>query len=232
MTAASPGVVAMFASHTSHYQTEDDYVFGLAAAMKVEYDAIHRAGVTLQVDCPDLAIAPHMNYADASRDPHRIIARNIEALNLATADIPPHAMRVHLCWGNYNGPHVRDMEVANLFPHLRRLRARALSFEAANPRHEHEWEDWRSAAMPDDMVLVPGVIDSTTNFVEHPRLVAQRILHFVDAVGRDRVIAGVDCGFGTFATQRVQVFPSVVWAKLKSLADGARIASEKSRGGG
>lgn len=232
MTAASPGVIAMFASRSSHHKTEDDYVFALAEAMRPEYEEIHRAGVMLQIDCPDLALAPHMNYGPGPRDPHRIIARNIEALNLATANIPPHAMRVHLCWGNYPGPHARDMEVAGLFAHLRRVRARALSFEGANPRHEHEWEDWRDAKMPDDMVLIPGVIDSTTNFVEHPRLVAQRILNYAHAVGRERVIAGVDCGFGTFATQRVQSFPTIVWAKLKSLADGAAIATGKLWGKG
>ncbi len=232
MTAASPGVIAMFASRSSYYKNEDDYVFGLAEAMKAEYEEIHRAGVMLQIDCPDLALAPHMNYGPGARDPHRIIARNIEALNIATANIPPHAMRVHLCWGNYPGPHVRDMEVAGLFSHLRKVRARALSFEGGNPRHEHEWEDWRDAKMPDDMVLIPGVIDSTTNFVEHPRLVAQRILNFANAVGRERVIAGVDCGFGTFATQRVQSFPTIVWAKLKSLSEGAAIATGKLWGTG
>ncbi len=226
MTAASPGVIAMFASRNSHYANEDDYVFALAEAMKSEYQEIHRAGVMLQIDCPDLALAPHMNYGPGPRDPHRIIARNIEALNLATADIPANAMRVHLCWGNYPGPHVRDMEAAGLFPHLRRLRARALSFEGGNPRHEHEWEDWRDARLADDMMLIPGVIDSTSQFVEHPRLVAQRIMNYANAVGRDRVIAGVDCGFGTFATQRVQAFPTIVWAKLKSLAAGAAMASE------
>jgi len=225
MTAASPGVIAMFASRSSFYKNEDDYVFALAEAMKTEYEEIHSAGVVLQIDCPDLALAPHMNYGPGARDPHRVIARNVEALNLATANIPPHAMRVHLCWGNYPGPHVCDMEVAALFPHLRKVRARALSFEGANPRHEHEWEDWRDAKMPDDMVLIPGVIDSTTNFVEHPRLVAQRILNFANAVGRERVIAGVDCGFGTFATQNAPSFPTIVWAKLKSLSDGAAIAS-------
>ncbi len=232
MTAASPGVIAMFASRSSFYKSEDDYVFALAEAMKSEYEEIHRAGIVLQIDCPDLALAPHMNYGPGPRDPHRVIARNVEALNLATANIPPHAMRVHLCWGNYPGPHVRDMEVAGLFPHLRKVRARALSFEGGNPRHEHEWEDWRDAKMPDDMVLIPGVIDSTTNFVEHPRLVAQRILNFANAVGRERVIAGVDCGFGTFATQSVQSFPTIVWAKLKSLSEGAEIASAKLWGKG
>ncbi len=225
MTAASPGVIAMFASRTSHYQTEDDYVFALADAMRVEYEAIHRAGVMLQVDCPDLALAPHMNYQGSEPDFHRIVARNIEALNHATSNIPPAAMRVHLCWGNYPGPHVRDLEVRHLFAHLRKLRARAVSFEGANPRHEHEWEDWRDGGLPDDMVVIPGVIDSTTNFVEHPRLVAQRILNYARIFGADRVIAGVDCGFGTFATQGLRSFPTIVSAKLSALAEGAAIAS-------
>jgi 5-methyltetrahydropteroyltriglutamate--homocysteine methyltransferase len=225
MTAASPGVIAMFASRTSHYMSEDDYVFGLADAMRLEYEAIHRAGVMLQIDCPDLALAPHMNYEGREPDFHRIIARNIEALNLATANIPPHAMRVHLCWGNYPGPHARDLEVRHLFAHLRKLRARAVSFEGANPRHEHEWEDWRDADLPDDMVVIPGVIDSTTNFVEHPRLVAQRILNYARSFGAERVIAGVDCGFGTFATQGLRSFPTIVRAKLTALAQGAEFAS-------
>jgi 5-methyltetrahydropteroyltriglutamate--homocysteine methyltransferase len=229
MTAASPGVIAMFASRSNHYATEDGYVFALAEAMKAEYRAIYEAGVTLQVDCPDLALAPLMNYGMKDRAPHRVIARNIEALNNALEGIPGDAVRVHVCWGNHPGPHAHDLEVRELFPHFRSLKARAISFEAANPRHEHEWEDWKDAGLPDDMVLIPGLIDSTTNFVEHPRLVAQRVLRFAEAVGRERVIAGVDCGFGTFAAQRPHVFPTVVWAKLKSLSEGARMASDKLR---
>lgn len=225
MTASSPGVIAMFASRTSYFTNEEDYVFALADAMKPEFEAIHAAGITLQIDCPDLALAPQMNYGDPDRDPGVTIARNIEALNHATAGIPGDGVRVHLCWGNYPGPHVSDLEVKNLFPYLRKLGARGLSFEAANPRHQHEWEDWKSAALPDDMVLIPGVVDSTSNFVEHPRLVAQRIANFCNAVGKDRVIAGVDCGFGTFGTAVPYVYPSIVWEKLKSLAQGAEIAS-------
>jgi 5-methyltetrahydropteroyltriglutamate--homocysteine methyltransferase len=168
-----------------------------------------------------------MNYGGTERSPHRVIARNIEALNYALEGIPGSAVRVHLCWGNHPGPHVHDLEVSELFPHFRNLKPRAISFEAANPRHDHEWEDWYDAALPDDMVLVPGLIDSTTNFVEHPRLVTQRILRFSSIVGRERVIAGVDCGFGTFAAQRPHVFPSIVWAKLKSLSKGAKMATDK-----
>ncbi|HWE75965.1 MAG TPA: cobalamin-independent methionine synthase II family protein [Stellaceae bacterium] len=223
MTAASPGVIAMFASETSYYATEDDYVFGLAEAMKPEYAAIAKAGVTLQIDCPDLPIAKRMRYASGDVDYHRIIARNIEAANIAIGDIPGDRVRLHLCWGNYAGPHTHDLDVAALFPLLRQTKARALSFEAANPRHEHEWEDWRSAGLPDDMVLIPGVIDSVTNFVEHPRLVAQRLRHFIDAVGAERVIAGADCGFGTFAASIPTVFPTIVWEKLRALSEGAAL---------
>ncbi len=221
MTAASPGVIAMFASETSYYATEDDYVFALAEAMKPEYAAIAKAGVTLQIDCPDLTLAKRMTYASGDVDPYRIIARNIEAANIAIGDIPGDRVRLHLCWGNYAGPHTDDLAVAELFPLLRQTKARALSFEAANPRHEHEWEDWRASGLPDDMVLIPGVIDSVTNFVEHPRLIAQRLRRFVDAVGPERVIAGADCGFGTFAASTPTVFPSIVWEKLRVLAEGA-----------
>jgi len=224
MTAASPGVIAMFASQTSHYATEDEYVFALAEAMRPEYEAIHRAGVILQVDCPDLTLAGRMRYVQDGVDPHRIVARNIEAVNIAIANIPGDRVRLHLCWGNYAGPHTCDVDAARLFPLLRETRARALSFEAANPRHEHEWEDWARADLPDDMVLIPGVIDSVSNFVEHPRLVAQRINHFTDAVGHERVIAGTDCGFGTFALATPTVFPSIVWGKLRALAEGAALA--------
>ena len=220
-TAASPGVIAMFASETSHYATEDEYVFGLAEAMKTEYEAIAKAGVTLQIDCPDLTLVKRMTYNGGEADPLRIAARNIEAVNHAISGIPGDRVRLHLCWGNYAGPHTDDLPVAELFPLLRHTKARALSFEAANPRHEHEWEDWRAADLPDDMILIPGVIDSVTNFVEHPRLVAQRIRRFTDAVGIERVIAGADCGFGTFAAATPTVFPSIVWGKLRVLAEGA-----------
>jgi 5-methyltetrahydropteroyltriglutamate--homocysteine methyltransferase len=226
MTAASPGVVAMFCPESSYYQTEDDYVFALAEAMRTEYEAIHRAGLILQVDCPDLALCNVFKYPGAEADPLRIAARNIDAVNHAIANIPGDRVRLHLCWGNYSGPHTADLEVERLFPVLHKTKARALSFEAANPRHEHEWEDWKRARMPDDMVVIPGVIDSVTNFVEHPRLVAQRIRHFVDAFGPERVIAGSDCGFGTFAAGMRAVYPSVVWAKLRALRDGAAIASQ------
>jgi 5-methyltetrahydropteroyltriglutamate--homocysteine methyltransferase len=228
MTAASPGVVAMFCPESSYYQSEDDYVFALAEAMRPEYEAIYRSGLILQVDCPDLALCNVIKYPAAESDPLRIAARNIDAVNHAIANIPGDRVRLHLCWGNYSGPHTADLEVEKLFPVLRKTKARALSFEAANPRHEHEWEDWKRAGLPDDMVFIPGVIDSVTNFVEHPRLIAQRLRHFVDAFGLERVIAGSDCGFGTFAAGMKTIYPSVVWAKLRSLRDGAEIASHVS----
>ena len=223
MTAASPGVIAMFASETSHYATEDDYIFALAEAMKPEYEAIIKAGVTLQIDCPDLTLVKRMIYAGQETDPLRIAARNLEAVNHAISGLPGDRVRLHLCWGNYAGPHTNDLPVAELFPLLRQTKARSLSFEAANPRHEHEWEDWKSSRLPDDMILIPGVIDSVTNFVEHPRLVAQRLRHFADAVGVERIVAGADCGFGTFAAATPTVFPSIVWEKLRVLAEGAAL---------
>ena len=227
MNAASPGVLAMFIPNM-HYATEDAYVEALAEAMKHEYDAIHRAGLILQIDCPELAMSWHTrHWQKTEKEFLALTERNLELLNHATRSIPPEAMRIHICWGNYAGPHTHDYPVAKLIPTLAKTRAQAILFEGANPRHEHEWEDWSSAKIPDDKVLIPGVIDSTTNFVEHPRLVAQRIKHYTDIVGQDRVIAGTDCGFGTFALRQHQVFPSVVWSKLKALAEGAHMASHK-----
>ncbi len=225
MTAASPGVLAMFLPN-AHYASEDKYLAALAEAMRPEYEAIHRAGFALQLDAPDLAVG-RLIWREAKTDAEflKIAARNLEALNHATANIPPDAMRLHLCWGNYHGPHTHDLPVAKLFDVLKTARAGAISFEGANPRHDHEWEDWRDAKIPDDKVLIPGVIDSTSNFVEHPRLVAQRIGRYAAIVGPERVIAGIDCGFGTFALPEPTVFPSIVWSKLKALSEGARMAS-------
>ena len=207
---------------------EDAYVEALANALKEEYERIHRAGFILQIDAPDLGSARHNQYQHLSDDEFlRIAERNIAALNHATANIPPDAMRMHLCWGNYEGPHTHDIPLAKILGVALRARPSGLSFEAANPRHAHEWEDLRDAKIPDDKVLIPGVINSTTNFVEHPRLIAQRIANFANAVGRERVIAGADCGFATFAFVDNAVAPSVVWAKLAALAEGARIASER-----
>ena len=227
MNAASPGVLTKFVPDT-YYKNEDAYVEALAEALKEEYEAIVAAGFILQIDAPDLGSARHNQYQHLSDDEFlRIADRNISALNHATAGIPPDRMRIHICWGNYEGPHTHDIPLAKVFDACMRARPAALLFEAANPRHAHEWEDLRARRIPDDKVLIPGLIDSTTNFVEHPRLIAQRIGQYADIVGRERVIAGTDCGFATFAGQTNPVVPSVVWSKLAALAEGARIATER-----
>jgi 5-methyltetrahydropteroyltriglutamate--homocysteine methyltransferase len=227
MNAASPGVLTKFVPDR-YYHDEDAYVDALASALKEEYEAITKAGFILQIDAPDLGSARHNQYQHLSDEEFlRIAERNITALNQATANIPPEAMRMHLCWGNYEGPHTHDIPLAKILDVALKARPAGLSFEAANPRHAHEWEDLRSAKIPDDKILIPGVIDSTTNFVEHPRLIAQRICHYTDIVGRERVIAGADCGFATFAFVNNAVAPSVVWAKLTALAEGAHIANDR-----
>jgi 5-methyltetrahydropteroyltriglutamate--homocysteine methyltransferase len=227
MNAASPGVLTKFVPDR-YYRDEDAYVEALANALREEYEAIVKAGFILQIDAPDLGSARHNQYQHLSDEEFlRIAERNIAALNHATVNIPPEAMRMHLCWGNYEGPHTHDIPLAKIFDICMRARPAGLSFEAANPRHAHEWEDLRGAKIPDDKILVPGVVDSTTNFVEHSRLVAQRICHYADIVGRERVIAGADCGFATFAFVNNAVAPSVVWAKLAALAEGAKIATSR-----
>jgi len=227
MTAPSPGILTRFVVDT-YYQDEDAYVDALAAAMRTEYEAVVGAGFLLQIDCPDLGSCRHNQYRHLSDAQFRRIAqRNIAALNAATAGLPPDRMRLHICWGNYEGPHTHDIALADIIDIALQARPQGLSIEAANPRHEHEWEDLAAIRIPDDKVLIPGVIDSTTNFVEHPRLIAQRICRFADIVGRERVIAGSDCGFGTSATAPPIVAPSIVWAKFKALAEGAQIASQR-----
>ena len=227
LNAASPGVLTEFVPDR-YYQDEDAYVDALANALREEYEAITRAGFILQIDAPDLGSARHNQYQHLSDEEFlRIAERNIAALNAATANIPPEVMRMHLCWGNYEGPHTHDIPLANILDVAMKARPAGLSFEAANPRHAHEWEDLRGAKIPDDKILIPGVIDSTTNFVEHPRLITQRICHYADIVGRERVIAGADCGFATFAFVNNAVAPSVVWAKFAALAEGARIATSR-----
>lgn len=224
LNAASPGVLVNFVTDL-HYGDEDKYLADLADALREEYQAITAAGYQLQIDCPDLAMARHFKYQDASEAEFlKIAERNIEAINHATAGIAPELLRMHVCWGNYSGPHTRDIPVKSIVNLIMKCRPQAVSFEGANPRHEHEWEDWKSAHIPEDKVLIPGVIDSTTNFVEHPRLVAQRIERFERIVGRERLIAGSDCGFGSFAG-RDYVYASVAWAKLSALVEGARLAS-------
>lgn len=227
MNAASPGVLSKFVPN-DYYKTEEAYIEAMADAMKTEYEAIHKAGFLLQIDCPDLGSARHNQYQKLSDDEFlRIAERNAEAVNAATANIPPERMRMHICWGNYEGPHTHDFPLAKIFPVLMKARPAAILFEGANPRHEHEWEDVLDVKVPDHKVLIPGVIDSTTNFVEHPKLIAQRICNWARVVGRERVIAGSDCGFGTFARSQPFVSPDVVWSKFRCMAEGAQIATER-----
>ena len=227
MTAASPGVIAHFLKN-DHYPSRDAYLARLADVMKEEYDAIHRAGFVLQIDCPDLAMGRHLAFPEVSNAEFlKIAAANIEALNHALRDIPADRMRLHLCWGNYEGPHHRDIPLRELLPVALKAKPQALSFEGANPRHEHEWVVFREIRLPDDRVIIPGVLDSTTNFIEHPELVAQRLVRYAEIVGRERVIAGTDCGFATFARSVNQVEPEIAWAKFKSMAEGARLASKQ-----
>ncbi len=226
MTAASPGVIAQF-MRNRYYDTHESYVAALAEAMKEEYDAIHAAGIILQLDCPDLASWPLAEARGLSKeDFRRTVAQNIEALNHATRDIPPESMRMHVCWGNYEGPHTHDIPLVEIVDLLLQARPSGLLFEAANPRHEHEWVLFEDVALPDGKVLIPGVLDSTTNYVEHPELVAQRLERLARLVGRERVIAGTDCGFATFA-HAVPVDARIVWAKLASMVEGAAIASRR-----
>ncbi len=226
MTAASPGVVAQFMPNR-YYETEDAYVAALADALADEYEAIHRAGFALQIDCPDLAMMRHMAYRSLTLAEFRhIAARNVEALNHATRNIPREAMRLHVCWGNYPGPHTRDVPFKDIADLVFRARPQALLFEAANPCHAHEWEDLAGSRIPDDAILVPGVIETNNNRVEHPRLIAQRLMHFAAIVGRERVMAGTECGFASLASLP-RVAPSIVWKKLESLAAGAKIASQR-----
>ncbi len=224
INAASPATLAHFV-RDAHYHNEESFLADLADAMRTEYEAIAGAGILLQVDAPDLAMVRHMSYQDLTDDEFlRIAERNVEALNHATANIPPDAMRMHICWGNYPGPHTHDIAVGKIIPVIMRARPQAVLFEAANPAHAHEHEDWAAAHIADDKILIPGVIDTTTNLVEHPRLIAQRIGRFAEIVGRERVIAGTDCGFGTVAGRDV-VAHSVVWKKLANLGEGAALAS-------
>ena len=227
MTAPSPGILTRFIINL-HYPTEDAYVAALADMMKTEYRAIVEAGFVLQIDAPDLGSCRNNQYRHLSDDEFRkIAARNIEALNAATEGLPGDRMRLHICWGNYEGPHSYDLPLLKIIDLAFKARPQAISIEAANPRHDHEWEDLKEIDIPNDKILIPGVIDSTTNFIEHPRLVAQRIGRYADIVGRERVIAGVDCGFGTAVRSDPVVADSIVWAKLRALSEGAAIASQR-----
>jgi 5-methyltetrahydropteroyltriglutamate--homocysteine methyltransferase len=227
MTAASPGVIAHFLQN-EYYPSRDAYLARLADVMKEEYDAISQAGFLLQVDCPDLAMGRHLRFPELSTPEFLKIAEaNIEALNHALRDIPPDRLRLHLCWGNYEGPHHRDIPLKDILGIVLKAWPQAISFEGANPRHEHEWVVFREVELPEDKVIIPGVLDSTTNFIEHPELVAQRIVRYAEVVGRERVIAGSDCGFSTFARTTFVVEPEIVWPKLRAMAEGARLASEQ-----
>ena len=224
MNAASPGVIALFLPN-QYYPSREKYIEALAEVMKAEYKAIIDAGFDLQLDCPDLALSRHMLFQDLSDEAFIKIANtHVEALNYAIAGLPEERVRIHICWGNYEGPHVCDIPMQKMFDTLMSVNAGQLLFETANPRHGHEWEVFaqRKQDIPDTKILIPGVIDGTSNFVEHPRLVAQRIQKFVDIVGRERVIAGSDCGFGTFAGFGA-VAPDIAYAKLSSLSEGAKL---------
>ncbi len=228
MNAASPGVISLFLQN-QHYKSREAYLAALADAMKQEYETIVAAGLDLQLDCPDLALSRHMLFSDLDDDAFVAVANmHVEALNHALRDIDPAHVRVHICWGNYEGPHVCDIDMAKVFDTLMACRARYVLFETSNPRHAHEWTVFRDRAadIPEDKILVPGVVDTTTNFVEHPELVAQRVERFTDIVGSERVVAGSDCGFGTFAGFGA-VDPEIAYAKLTSLAEGARLASSR-----
>lgn len=222
MNAASPGVISLFLQN-DYYPTRDAYLAALADAMKAEYETIVGAGLDLQLDCPDLALSRHMLFADLSDAEFvKIADAHVEALNHALADVPAEKVRVHICWGNYEGPHTCDIAMDTVFPTLMATKSRYVLFETSNPRHAHEWTVFRDrkSEIPDDKVLVPGVVDTTTNFVEHPQVVAQRLERFTDIVGSDRVIAGSDCGFGTFAGFGA-VDPDIAYAKLAALSAGA-----------
>lgn len=224
VNAASPGVIAIYLADR-HHGSQEAYLGALADAIRTEYRAIVDAGFLLQIDCPDLAMGRHAQYADASIEEfRRAIAQNVEAVNAATAGIDPDRMRMHVCWGNYVSPHHRDVALADIVDIVLRAAPRALLVEAANPRHAHEWRVFADHPLPDDKILVPGVIDTCTNYVEHPDLVAERIRRYADVIGTERVIAGTDCGLSTFATF-LPVLPRIGWAKLDALVEGARRVS-------
>lgn len=226
MNAPSPGVLAIFQPN-EYYATDDQYLEALAEAMTYEYRQIIEAGFLLQIDCPDLGLGKHSKYQHDSDDQFvRGAEERVEILNHALDGLPRDRLRAHVCWGNYEGPHHLDIALKKIYRALIKLNVGALLIEGANPRHAHEWELWREMPLPDDKIVVPGVIDSTTNYIEHPELVAQRICQLASLIGRDRVIAGTDCGFGTFAGFG-GVDPEIAYAKLEALAEGAAIASEK-----
>ncbi len=226
MNAASPGVIALFQPN-DYYRTQDEYLEALADALQEEYESIVAAGIILQIDAPDLGMGRHTMYRDRSLEEFEALAaRHIEVLNHALRNVPADRARMHVCWGNYEGPHHHDIPMARLLPIVLKAKPQALLFEAANPRHAHEWAVFQSAAIPAEKILIPGVLTTTTNYIEHPELVAERLERFAHIVGRERVMAGTDCGFGTFAGFG-PVEPDIAYLKLRSLVEGAHIASRR-----
>ena len=226
LNSASPGVIALFQPN-GHYPTQDAYLEALSEAMRSEYEAIVDGGFVLQIDSPDLGVGRHMMFKDLPESDYvRACEGHLEALNSALSNVPPDRVRMHVCWGNYEGPHHCDAPFETVFGLARRAKVGAILFEAANPRHAHEWTWFEENELPGDLIIIPGVIDSTTNFIEHPELVAQRIERYANLVGRERVVAGADCGFGTFAGFG-PVDPDIAWAKLGALVEGAAIASDR-----
>jgi 5-methyltetrahydropteroyltriglutamate--homocysteine methyltransferase len=228
ITSPSPGQIARYLKN-QHYSSDEAYLYALADVMAREYRAIVEAGFVLQLDCPDLALSRHMVFAHLSLAEFRkVITTHVEALNHAVRDLPPERMRMHICWASTQGPHHKDVPLKDIVDIVLKGRPQAVSFPGANPRHGHEWKVWKDVKLPEGKIIIPGVIDSTSNFVEHPELVADRIVQYASVVGRENVIAGVDCGFGTFAG-RLQVDSKIVWMKLASLAEGAQLASKQLR---
>jgi 5-methyltetrahydropteroyltriglutamate--homocysteine methyltransferase len=226
MSAASPGVVSLF-FRNDYYKDFETYIYAIADAMRYEYEIVTKAGFVLQIDCPDLGMGRHIQYADLSLPEFRKRAQlHVEALNHAVANIPAEQLRMHVCWGNYEGPHHRDVPMADIIDIVFSAKPNAISFEAANPRHAHEWALFETVKLPDGKVLIPGVLESKSNFIEHPELIAQRIGRYARLVGRENVIAGSDCGYGTWVGQAA-VDPDVVFAKLAAMAEGAAIASKQ-----
>ena len=227
MTSPSPGQIARFL-HNVYYPSDEAYIYALAGVMKRQYDAIVDAGFLLQLDCPDLALGRHQLFSHLTLEEFRAVAEmHVEALNYAVADIPADRMRMHICWGSTLGPHHTDVPIADIIDIVLKAKPCAVAFPGANPRHEHEWKVWRDIIrLPEGKVIIPGVIDSTSNFVEHPEVVCDRLVRYAGVVGKENMIAGVDCGFGTFAG-RLQVDSKIVWMKLASLVEGARMASEQ-----
>jgi len=226
MTSVSPGTIAVFQPN-EYYKSHEEYMEALANAMRDEYEQIVASGILLQLDCPDLAMGRHSRFKNLTDEEFLRHANiQVDALNHALANVPADRVRLHICWGNYEGPHTHDIPLTSVLPLLFRAKPQALLIEGGNPRHDHEWATWKSYKLPDEKILVPGVIDTSTNFVEHPELVAQRITRYANLIGRERVIAGTDCGLGTFAGFG-PVHPQIAWAKLQTLAEGAAIATKQ-----